>query len=123
VKQYLANQSSHTVNSMPAAISAIRANAVRCGARAGTQGNPIWEAFRYMDMDNSGDLHREELKDAFAALGVHITEAVLDQIMTQFDLDDNGRIQVGGWVGGRGSRGCHAMALGRGVGAHKVEMR
>lgn len=45
-----------------------------------------------MDTDGSGDLSKDEIKDAFFALGVFLSEKVSEQIMHVFDGDSNGTV-------------------------------
>ncbi|GIM11064.1 hypothetical protein Vretimale_14415 [Volvox reticuliferus] len=82
------------VKSLAAAINMVRANAVARAMRStGSSGNPIFETFRFMDLDSSGLLSKEEIRDAFFALGVFLSESVVDQIIQLFDKDGNGTVQ------------------------------
>jgi Ca2+-binding EF-hand superfamily protein len=56
-------------------------SAITQGSHAASScGDIIYDAFRFIDTDNSGELTKEELKDGFAALGVNLSESVSDQI-------------------------------------------
>ncbi|KXZ55908.1 hypothetical protein GPECTOR_2g1459 [Gonium pectorale] len=94
VRKYLRNQEMRQVKSLAAAINMVRANAVSRGMQtAGASGNPIYDTFRFMDADGSGTLSKDEIRDAFFALGVHLSPEVVEQIMKIFDRDSNGRVQ------------------------------
>ncbi|KAJ9506626.1 hypothetical protein QJQ45_018288 [Haematococcus lacustris] len=93
VRRYQALQQLKAVRSVPAAINLARVNALARTNNSHTQsGNPIFDAFSFIDTDRSGFLSFEELRDGFYALGVDTTDEVIDQLMTQFDADGNGRI-------------------------------
>ena len=40
----------------------------------------VYDAFRFMDTDNSGELSRDEVRDGFYALGVDLSDGVAEQI-------------------------------------------
>ncbi|KAG2451518.1 hypothetical protein HYH02_004116 [Chlamydomonas schloesseri] len=94
VRKYQRAQELLEVQSLTAAINKARANAVSRGMQlAGATGNPIYDTFQFMDVDNSGALSKEEIRDAFFALGVFLPEKVVEQIMTTFDQDGSGLVQ------------------------------
>ena len=45
-------------------------------------GPQVYDAFRFIDTDNSGELSKDELRDGFFALGVYLSDEVSEQIMT-----------------------------------------
>lgn len=81
------------MRSLPAAINMCRINALARASRSPqSTGDPVFDTFKFIDTDGSGGLSLNELKDAFHAMGVFISQAVMDQIMTIFDKDKNGTI-------------------------------
>lgn len=93
VRRYFYILHTRQVKSLPAAINLVRVNAVTRGAHASAgSGNAIYDAFRFIDTDNSGELSKDELKDAFFAMGVYLTDDVAEQIMTVFDKDGDGSV-------------------------------
>ena len=56
VRQYFRQQGSREVRALPAAIDMVRVNAITRGAHASSGGDPVHEAFSFMDEDGSGDL-------------------------------------------------------------------
>ncbi|EFJ50673.1 hypothetical protein VOLCADRAFT_120569 [Volvox carteri f. nagariensis] len=94
VRKYNRNQELMQVKSLAAAVNMVRANAVARGVRlSGSSGNAIFDTFRFMDVDGSGVLSKEEIRDAFFALGVFLAEPVAEQIMQLFDKNGNGTVQ------------------------------
>ncbi|GAX78134.1 hypothetical protein CEUSTIGMA_g5576.t1 [Chlamydomonas eustigma] len=93
VRNYLKAQELRTVQTLSAALNMVRMSAVTQGSHAAVScGDVIYDAFRFIDTDNSGELTKEELKDGFAALGVNLSESVSDQICEVFDKDKSGTI-------------------------------
>ena len=91
VRKYWRGLEVRQVKSLPAAINLVRVNAVTRGSHASSgSGNPIFDAFSFIDTDKSGDLDKCELRDAFFALGVFLSDYVIEQIMDVFDRDKNG---------------------------------
>jgi hypothetical protein len=73
VRKYWRTQELIQVKSLTAAINMVRVNAVTRGARsASSTGNAVYDTFRFIDADGSGDLSKDELRDAFYALGVFL---------------------------------------------------
>ncbi|GLC43789.1 hypothetical protein PLESTB_000908200 [Pleodorina starrii] len=94
VRKFNRAQELMQVKSLAAAVNMARTNAVAKGMRmAGYSGNPIFDTFRFMDVDGSGVLSKEEVRDAFFALGVYLAEPVAEQIMQMFDKNGNGTVQ------------------------------
>ncbi|GFR46903.1 hypothetical protein Agub_g8550 [Astrephomene gubernaculifera] len=94
IRKYNRAQEVMQVKSLPAAVNMARANAVARGARcAGSTGNPIHDTFLFMDVDRSGVLSKEEIRDAFFAMGVYLSDQVIEQIMEIFDKDRSGAVQ------------------------------
>lgn len=93
VKRYFYIMETRKVKSLPAAINLVRVNAITRGANvASGSGNAMYDAFRFIDSDGSGNLSKEELRDAFFGLGVYLNDDVAEQIMTVFDKDGNGSV-------------------------------
>ncbi|KAG2500890.1 hypothetical protein HYH03_001649 [Edaphochlamys debaryana] len=93
VRKYWRGLELKQVNSLAAAINKVRINAVAKSTKsAGSTGNAVWDTFRYFDVDNSGELNKDEIRDAFFALGVNLADEVVEQIMTVFDKDGNGTV-------------------------------
>lgn len=94
VRKYWRTQELIQVKTLTAAINLVRVNAITRGARsASSTGNAIYDTFRFIDADGSGDLSKDELRDAFYALGVFLSEPVVEQIMKVFDADGSGSVQ------------------------------
>ena len=49
-------------------------------------------AFQVFDRDNSGTISTDELRDVLKSIGENLTEAELDEMMRQVDVDGNGTI-------------------------------
>ncbi|MEW5311472.1 MAG: hypothetical protein WDW38_003185 [Sanguina aurantia] len=93
VKRYWHTQELRSVRSLPAAINMCRAHALARASRSSqSTGDPVFDTFRFIDQDNSGGLSLTELRDAFHAMGVSISQNVMDQIMSIFDKDKNGTV-------------------------------
>lgn len=56
----------------------------------GGSGNAMFEAFQFIDIDNNGVLGKEELCDAFSALGVYISDETMEKLVEYVDKDGNG---------------------------------
>jgi len=93
VRNYLKSQELKTVQTLSEALNLVRMSAITQGSHAASScGDIIYDAFRFIDTDNSGELTKEELKDGFAALGVNLSESVSDQICEVFDKDKSGTV-------------------------------
>ena len=51
------------------------------------------EIFNKFDVDNSGEIDRDELKKVFKEIGKDASDREIDRVMTQFDLDGSGDIE------------------------------
>ncbi|GMH46804.1 hypothetical protein TrLO_g5454 [Triparma laevis f. longispina] len=51
------------------------------------------EVFDRFDVDNSGEIDRDELKKVFKEIGKDASDREIDRVMTQFDLDGSGDIE------------------------------
>ncbi len=120
VKAYRREQERKVVRTLPAAINKLRLSAVTQGANSSSGcGDVIYDAFRFIDSDNSGMLSVKELVDGFAALGVNLSKEVADEVfqvrvvvrillclsfsyglsLTQvFDIDGSGAIEYSEFV-------------------------
>nr|KAG5700925.1 hypothetical protein BaRGS_034210 [Batillaria attramentaria] len=56
------------------------------------QENELAEAFKGLDKDGSGRLSDGEVRQAFAALGINISDDELANTMKQADVDGDGKI-------------------------------
>lgn len=93
-RKYWRSQELMQVRTLPGAINRVRVNMMSRGSnRTDSTGNPVYDAFRFMDTDGSGELSRDEMRDAFYALGVFVSDDVVDQIMKTFDKDGSGNVQ------------------------------
>lgn len=99
VKKYQALQALKAQRTLPAAINMARINAVTRGAHASTgTGNAIYDAFSFIDTDRNGTLSFEELRDGFYALGVYLTDEVLQDMMRYFDTNQDQKVDYGEFV-------------------------
>ena len=64
-------------------------------AAMGFRGLTPETAFQRFDTDRSGYLDTDEIKEAFHALGFHIDEATVWQVLDEMDKDGNGTVSFG----------------------------
>ncbi|KAG1677389.1 hypothetical protein FOA52_010769 [Chlamydomonas sp. UWO 241] len=64
---------------------------VKCAGRSISNEN-VLAAFQFIDRDGSGSLDKEDVADAFDALGIYVQPKVLDSAMAVLDRDGNGSI-------------------------------
>ena len=60
--------------------------------RAEDTDEELRRAFQVFDRDNSGTISTDELRDVLKSIGENLTDAELDEMMTQVDVDGNGTI-------------------------------
>lgn len=60
----------------------------------------LFNIFEFMDSDRNGGLSLQEIQDAFGALGIDVTNQVLQEIMQKFDRDHNGTIDYREFIKG-----------------------
>lgn len=91
MRKYFQREKTREVKSLLAAVDMVRANAVaRASHDTNGSGNVVFDSFNFIDTDGSGDLSKEELRDAFFVLGVFLSDQVIAQIMTVFDRNGDG---------------------------------
>lgn len=61
-----------------------------CRRTAVGTGNAMFEAFQFVDADNTGMLGKEGLCDAFSALGVFINDETMGKLIECVDKDGKG---------------------------------
>ena len=61
-------------------------------SRVAAGGNPIYQAFNFMDTGGSGQVTKAQLVDAFYALGVGLADDVLGQIMEQWGRGEGDKV-------------------------------
>ncbi|GAX78133.1 hypothetical protein CEUSTIGMA_g5575.t1 [Chlamydomonas eustigma] len=94
VARYLRELDAKKTKDLQIAIKKLGANAVRQASKGANKfGDIIYDAFKFIDTDNSGKLSKDELSDGFAAFGVLIDDSVTDKVMELFDRDKNGTIE------------------------------
>ncbi|KAF7197279.1 Calcium-binding mitochondrial carrier SAL1 [Pseudocercospora fuligena] len=57
----------------------------------------LWQLFKSIDRDNSGNLDKSELSAAFERAGVAVSNARLDRFFSYIDKDHDGTIDFGEW--------------------------
>ena len=58
------------------------------------QRNEIEKAFKLFDVDNSGSIDINELKEAMKALGIYLKKEEIKKIMDEVDEDGSGTIEL-----------------------------
>ncbi|KAF5840794.1 hypothetical protein DUNSADRAFT_15503 [Dunaliella salina] len=72
----------------------------------------LFNIFEFMDTDRNGGLSLQEIRDAFSAIGINVTDQVLQDIMKKFDKDQNGTIDYREFIKGLYpimSQGCRVF--------------
>ena len=59
---------------------------------ASDSGNELYKAFQVFDKDNSGSISASELKEVLISIGERVTDAEVDAMMEEADVDHNGTI-------------------------------
>lgn len=75
----------------------------------------VKRAFDKFDFDKSGSIERRELPLLMVALGMHLTPQMVDNVLTEMDVNQNGAIEFQeffGWFVKEAAKGTDAILNG-----------